>query len=60
MNEQELKTAVTNKLVTEHDFVIEEAEETVEESVSDKPDMWNENADVDSLAKFLASDDEDA
>lgn len=55
---EDLKTAVTNKLVTEHEFLIEEAETVVEGSMDENPDMWNENADANDLANYLASDDD--
>jgi hypothetical protein len=59
MFEQELKDAVVKLLVTEHEFLIEDAEEAVAESFSTKPELWNENADAKDLANFLASDGED-
>jgi hypothetical protein len=55
----ELKETVMKLLQTEFDFTVDDAEEAVTDSVADNPEMWNENADADSLAKFLASDSSD-
>lgn len=55
----ELKETVTKKLMTDHDMLIDEAEETVKDSVDDNPSIWNENADAKDLANLLASDDDD-
>lgn len=55
---QELKEAVVNKLVTEYDYNLEDAEETVDESVSTEPSLWDEKSDPEELAKFLALDDD--
>jgi hypothetical protein len=54
-----LKGAVTTLLVTEHDFSIDDAEESVNESFESKPELWHENAEAKDLANFLASDDGD-
>lgn len=51
----ELKAAVNKLLLNEYDFEPEEAEETIEQSSSEKPLIWNENAVPADLAKFLAS-----
>lgn len=59
MELSELKEAVSKLLISSFDFTPEEAEETVDASASDDPDMWSENADPDTLAKFLASDEND-
>jgi hypothetical protein len=56
---EDLRTDVIKLLVAEHDFTFEEAEESVNESVEEKPDFWNENADANDLAKSLASDDDE-
>lgn len=54
-----LKGEVTTLLVTQHDFTMDEAEEAVNESFADKPDLWNENAEARDLANFLASEDDE-
>lgn len=59
MELQELKDAVIKVLVTGHDFTHEEATEKVDEHAGKDPDMWTENAIPESLASFLASDDDD-
>lgn len=57
---ENLKNATIKFLMTEKDFTLEEAEEAVEQSTSENPDIWNENADAKDLANHLASgDDED-
>lgn len=56
---QELKDAVVKLLVSNYDFLLEDAEISVDESVSDNPDMWTEKAEAEELAKYLASDDAD-
>lgn len=55
----DLRNNVLSILVAKHDFTFEEAEESVNESVENKPDFWNENADANDLAKMLASDDDE-
>ncbi|MFY3742203.1 MAG: hypothetical protein HMLIMOIP_002667 [Candidatus Nitrosomirales archaeon] len=54
-----LKGRVTTLLVSEHEFLIEDAEEAVKESFASRPELWGENADPNDLAKFLASDEND-
>lgn len=54
-----LKDDVIKLLVTTYSFEMDEAEETVENSMSNSPDIWNENAEAEDLAKFLASDEND-
>jgi hypothetical protein len=56
---QELCNDVVKILVAEHEFLLDDAEQAVEESVKAKPDIWNENADAKDLANFLASDGDD-
>lgn len=56
---QDLENKVTELLVSNHAFLIEEAETAVAESVSQTPDIWNDNADAKELAIFLASDEVD-
>jgi hypothetical protein len=58
-NIEELQESVSKVLIASYDFTIEDAEEAVTDSVADNPDMWNENADAESLAKYLASDGDD-
>lgn len=58
-NVEDLKSKVVNELVAKHDFEIDEAEESVRDSVKDSEHLWNENADPIELAKFLASDEID-
>lgn len=58
-NIEELKTKVQNLLVSTYDFSIDDAEESVNDSLKEHDDMWNENADPNELAKFLASDEAD-
>lgn len=55
----ELRDSVVKLLISEHDFLVDDAEETVQDSVSTNPDFWNENADVSDLANSLANDDDD-
>ena len=59
MNFEDLKTEVAKILVTKYDFLTEEAESAVEESVAENTDMWNDNAEASDLANYLASDDDD-
>ncbi len=54
---EQMKQKVTEILVAEYDLLIEEAETVVEESATNKPELWF--ADPNDLAKFLASDDDD-
>jgi hypothetical protein len=56
---EDLKSDVVKLLISEHDFLSEEAESAVEESLSQNEDAWNENAEAKDLAKFLASDGDD-
>lgn len=56
--QSKLKGEVTTRLVTHHDFTIDEAEEKVNESFEARPDFWHENADAKDLAKSLADDDD--
>lgn len=55
----ELRDSVVKLLVSEHDFLVDDAEEAVQDSVSKNPDFWNENADASDLANSLADDDSD-
>jgi hypothetical protein len=59
MELDKLKTDVVSLLTTEHEYLLDEAEALVDESVAKSPSIWNDNADPDSLAKFLDSDDDD-
>lgn len=60
MDLQELKDAVVKVLMMDHDFLMEEAEQKVDEhSRSSESEMWNENADASQLAEYLASDESD-
>jgi len=58
-NLEALKDEVTKLLMTKHDFSIEDAETKVQGSLYDSANMWNDNADANQLADFLASDDDD-
>jgi hypothetical protein len=51
-----MKDEVVKLLMADHDMSIEDAEELVEDSVSDSGNLWNENAEARDLANFLASD----
>lgn len=55
-----LKDSVVKLLYSVYDFLWEDAEIKVEESVKSNPDLWHQNPDPDNLAKSLASDDADA
>ena len=55
----ELQEDVANLLVKEYEFLPEEAQEKVDESVSDEPGMWNVNAEATEIAKYLASPESD-
>lgn len=57
-NVEDLKTNVVNRLITEHDMTDDEATELVETSYKEEPDVWNENASVNSLANALAEDED--
>lgn len=59
MNFEDLKTEVAKLLVTNYDFLTEEADSAVEKSVAENTDMWNDNAEASDLANYLASDDDD-
>lgn len=59
MNLQDLKETVIKLLVSDFEFLMEEAETAVEESSSEDPAIWSENADPEDLANFLASDEVD-
>lgn len=54
-----LKETVIKLLITDHGFTIDEAEESVSESMRLKPELWGENSDPNDLANFLASDEND-
>jgi hypothetical protein len=54
-----LRDEVVKILMSNHDFLVNDAEEAVQESVSKNPDFWNENADANDLANVLAEDDDD-
>lgn len=58
-NVETLKSDVVKNLVANFDYDMEEAEEMVETSFAENPDMWNENAEVSDLARFLDSEDND-
>ncbi len=53
---ENLKNAVVKALITNHDFLSEEAESAVEESVVNEASIWDGNTDPNDLAKYLASD----
>src|ERR1044072_185826 len=55
----ELQEKVADLLVKEYEFLPEEAQEKVDESVSDEPAMWNVNAEATEIAKYLASPESD-
>ena len=55
-----LNDDVVKLLMSEYDFLLEDAEEAVDESVKTKPDYWNENASAEDLAKSLATDDDES
>jgi hypothetical protein len=59
-NVESLKADVVKILVSEHDFLLDDAADSVEESFKGNNDMWNENASAADLAKYLAAEDEDA
>ncbi len=50
------KNEIVKILVAEHDFSMDDAEETVEESVIKHADMWHAQMDAKSMAEFLASE----
>lgn len=56
-----MKDSVEKLLVSDYDFTLEEAEETVNESFAADTNevIWHENADPKDLAKYLASDEYD-
>ena len=56
---EELKESVVKILISKYDFLPEDAASTVDESVRKNSEMWNENADENQLAEFLASDEDD-
>lgn len=56
---ESLKAAVVKLLMSDYEFLVDEAEELVENSVDNNPDVWNENAEPADLAKYLASEDEE-
>jgi hypothetical protein len=58
MTIEELKSATAIALMTDHGFTLNEAEETVDGSVKDNEEIWNENASPEDLAEFLASEDD--
>ncbi len=55
----DLKAEVGKILIANYDFQMDDAEETVNSSFETSPEMWNENAVAEDLAKFLASDEND-
>ncbi len=59
VNLQELNDSVTKLLITDYEFLSEEAEEAITHLKANHPGMWNENASPEDLAKFLASDESD-
>jgi len=54
-----MKSEVVKLLVSNYDFTLEEAEESVEDSVKENDEIWNENASAEDLAKYVASDGDD-
>lgn len=58
MDTETLKQAVCDLLIKQYDVEPDDAEEMIEESISDKPDFWNENAIPEDLAKLLVSDED--
>jgi SpoU rRNA methylase family enzyme len=56
---EDLKDRVVSLLVSDYDFLMEEAEEAVKDSQFNSPDMWDVNATPEDLAKYLASDESD-
>jgi hypothetical protein len=57
MTLEELKTATTKCLMIDYGFTLDEAEESIDKSVSASAEIWNENAVPDDLAEFLALED---
>lgn len=55
----ELKDAVINALVSDHDFLVEDASTMVDDSMSYSTGLWHENADPNELANILDSDDDE-
>jgi hypothetical protein len=55
----EIKDSVVKILVTEYDYLLEDAETAVDVSMGQDPEMWNEKSDAKDLANYLASDDGD-
>lgn len=56
---EEIIETVTNTLISEHGFTVDEATESIAKSQQESPEMWNENANSADLAKYLASEDSD-
>lgn len=56
-----LKEEVSKILVADYDFTVDEAEETITNSLEayGSENMWNDNAIPADLAEFLASDEND-
>lgn len=59
MELEQIKSEVIKILISDFDFLGEEANEAVEESVRLQGDKWHENSDPKALAEYLASEDGD-
>lgn len=56
---RELKDAVVKILVAEYEFLLDDAENAVDDSLRDDSQMWTENAEPKDLAKYLATEEDD-
>ncbi len=53
---EQLVDEVTKILMRDHSFTPEDAEEAISNAYDDDPEMWNDNANPEDLAKYVASD----
>jgi hypothetical protein len=59
MELEDLKSAVSNRLIVDHDFSEDDATQAIEASERESPQLWTEKAEPVELAKFLATVDDD-
>lgn len=55
---EELKDEVAKLLMLQHDYEADEAHEAVLESVENDPTLWHEEASIEDLAKYVASEED--
>jgi hypothetical protein len=59
MELEDLKSAVSNRLIVDFDFSEDDATKAIDASERNAPHLWTEKAEPVELAKFLAEEDDD-